>query len=118
MCFLFMKHKAMYLHLLFCVFLVCQHEKYTSQLQVGVNPLELGKNEQVDEKGSAADTSHSRHEKSERRSNAGNSFCLIISCCDYIIIVYYVFMMLYHKSCSFHLKGNGHTLCTKSCTSI
>lgn len=53
-----------------------QHEKYTSQLQVGVNPLELVKNEQVDEKTSAADSSHSRHEKSERKSNTGNSCCL------------------------------------------
>ncbi|XP_053093355.1 centrosomal protein of 170 kDa protein B isoform X2 [Pangasianodon hypophthalmus] len=46
-----------------------KHEKYTSQLQVGVNPLELGKTEQVDEKTSAADVPHSKHEKNERKSN-------------------------------------------------
>ncbi|KAM9466202.1 centrosomal protein of 170 kDa protein B isoform 1-T3 [Clarias gariepinus] len=45
-----------------------KHEKYTSQLQVGVNPLELGKTDQVDEKTSAADVPHSKHEKSERKS--------------------------------------------------
>ncbi|XP_060789959.1 centrosomal protein of 170 kDa protein B isoform X2 [Neoarius graeffei] len=46
-----------------------KHEKYTSQLQVGVNPLELGKTEQVDEKTSAVDMPHSKHEKNERKSN-------------------------------------------------
>lgn len=58
-------------NLFFCV-CVCQHEKYTSQLQVGVNPLEFGKAEQTDEKASDADVSRSRHEKSERKSNTGN----------------------------------------------
>ncbi|XP_058254894.1 centrosomal protein of 170 kDa protein B isoform X3 [Hemibagrus wyckioides] len=46
-----------------------KHEKYTSQLQVGVNPLEFRKTEQVDEKTSAADMLLSKHEKNERKSN-------------------------------------------------
>ncbi|XP_017331047.1 centrosomal protein of 170 kDa protein B isoform X4 [Ictalurus punctatus] len=46
-----------------------KHEKYTSQLQVGVNPLELGKTEQVDEKTRASDVPRSNHEKTERKSN-------------------------------------------------
>ncbi|KAK3538055.1 hypothetical protein QTP70_027409 [Hemibagrus guttatus] len=45
------------------------HEKYTSQLQVGVNPLEFRKTEQVDEKTNAADVLLSKHEKNERKSN-------------------------------------------------
>ncbi|XP_046711323.1 centrosomal protein of 170 kDa protein B isoform X1 [Silurus meridionalis] len=52
-----------------------KHEKYTSQLQVGVNPLELGKAEQADEKNSTADLQHSRHDKSERKSNIGTINC-------------------------------------------
>ncbi|GAA6108612.1 centrosomal protein of 170 kDa protein B isoform X1 [Tachysurus ichikawai] len=50
--------------------LMLQHEKYTSQLQVGVNPLELRKTEQVDEKSSAAEMSLSKQGKNERRPNA------------------------------------------------
>ncbi|XP_053488370.1 centrosomal protein of 170 kDa protein B isoform X3 [Ictalurus furcatus] len=46
-----------------------KHEKYTSQLQVGVNPLELGKMEQADEKTRASDVPRSNHEKTERKSN-------------------------------------------------
>lgn len=51
-----------------------KHEKYTSQLQVGVNPLELGKTEQVDEKTRASDVPRSNHEKTERKSNTGNIY--------------------------------------------
>lgn len=69
-------HALTHLNLLFCVSSGCQHEKYTSQMQVGANPLELGKTEQVDEKTSAADVPHSKHEKHERKSNAGNIACL------------------------------------------
>ncbi|XP_047677406.1 centrosomal protein of 170 kDa protein B isoform X2 [Tachysurus fulvidraco] len=47
-----------------------KHEKYTSQLQVGVNPLELRKTQQVDEKSSAAEMSLSKQEKNERKPNA------------------------------------------------
>lgn len=72
-----MTHSAIHLNLLFCLSSGCQHEKYTSQLQVGVNPLELGKTEQVDEKTSAVDMPHSKHEKNERKSNIGNLSCLI-----------------------------------------
>lgn len=73
-----MKHNAMHLrnlNLLFCVFPGRQHEKYTSQLQVGVNHLELGKTEQVDQKASAADVPQSKHEKNERKSTTGNLDC-------------------------------------------
>ncbi|XP_062863851.1 centrosomal protein of 170 kDa protein B [Trichomycterus rosablanca] len=46
-----------------------KHEKYTSQLQMGMNSVEIRKQEQLDEKSRPGESAHSKQEKNERKSN-------------------------------------------------